>query len=480
MVGIILAATALMRARTAQGASAWALFLILMPKVAFFPYLVFGARSFSGYIVKRKSSASELDDVWKEFTRFFDSRRIFKKAETPLVCAFEKLADTPFVGARSVRLLRNAETFDVLKATLKEAKHSICFQYYTIHDDQIGRELQVILRERARAGIKVRVLYDSVGSRALTRRYVRELRGDGVEVHSFASTRFRILKPRFQMNFRNHRKLVMVDAKEPGVAGKIFVGGLNVGDEYLSRDPKIGFWRDTHLLIEGDPSIQGLQSFIADWYWSTREKISFSASEAMDQGASASSKAQSELQPGKIPVLVLATGAVGLDGSAILAVLNAIHSSKKRIWLTTPYLVPPDQIISALQLAALRGVDVRVFVSKKSDHRIAKLASFPFFEQLLPFGVRIFQFLPGFMHQKVISVDDDLCYVGSTNLDNRSLRLNFEIGAWIQDRAFAAQVEAMLLDDLRQSEEVFLKQIQKTGLFHRLQSGVARLFGPIL
>jgi cardiolipin synthase len=463
ILGLICAMTAIMRARTSQGATAWAISLLTIPYLAVPLFLIFGSRNFQGYVSRRKTSDAKLNREWKEFRDYFEKARCRRKGESQKLDVFESLAEVPFTCARSLTLLQDGEQFfPALKEALQSAKESICFQFYVFKDDEIGLEIAEVLKAKARSGVKVRILYDSLGSQSAHRRFFRDLGAAGCEVAPFISTRFRLPTFRFQINFRNHRKLVIVDND---IA---FVGGLNVGDEYLSRDKKIGRWRDTHLKIVGSPAIQGLQCFVADWYWSTSKVIDFKAQQALEKIG------------GNSPTLILATGPVGLRENGSLGMLNAIHGAQTRLWISTPYFVPDEQIIAALQLAALRGVDVRVLVAKKTDQKIARLASFTYFDELLPSGIKIYEFKAGFLHQKVLLVDDDLAYVGSTNFDNRSFRLNFEIGAWVQAKEFAGEVETMLNRDFSNSALMDIKTIERMTLGRQLACATARLLAPVL
>ncbi len=463
LLGLITAIYAVLWARTAQGATAWAVGLILMPPLALPAFVVFGGRKFQGYVDRRRTSDARLKKEWREFAEFFRATRCFKDHRSPTIQAFERLAETPFAYADKVQLLKNGdEFFPMMMDVIRDAKEFLDIQFYTVRNDQIGTEIAELLKEKARRGVKVRLLYDSVGSHETPRRFFQDLRAAGVRAEAFISTRWRWHKPRFQVNFRNHRKMVNADNR------RLLVGGMNLGDEYLSRNPKIGFWRDTGILIEGCVVPQAHFSFLSDWYWSTSSVIDFkpeNACQAPQKG---------------IPALILATGPTGLPEKGALAVLNAIHSAERRLWITSPYFVPDEQIISALQLAAMRGVDVKILVTDKTDNLLPQLASYTFYDELLPFGIEVHKYTRGLMHQKVMLVDDGLVYVGSTNFDNRSFRLNFEMGAWFCDENLAGEIEDMLRADFRQCELLELNQIQSMPLGRRLSSGFARLLAPVL
>ena len=347
-------------------------------------------------------------------------------------------------------------TFEAIFAAIAEARHTLLVQFFIFHDDGLGRRMQQALLERAAAGVRVCVLYDGVGSHDLPRRYVETLRAGGVAIHPFATNRWR---NRFQLNFRNHRKIVVVDG------ARAFIGGLNVGDEYLGLKPPLAPWRDTHMELVGPAAADLQQLFADDWEWITGAPPPLHHAPATD---------------GSARVLVVASGPADTQETGSLFVTAAINAARKRIWLTTPYFVPDHSVRAALQLAALRGVDVRVLIPSRADHRTVFLSSSLHAHDALRAGVRVFRHQPGFLHQKVLLIDDDCAAVGSLNLDTRSFRLNFEASALVLDRDFARQVEAMLENDFAQSHEVNAREYLAAPYLRRVMMHVARLFDPIL
>jgi cardiolipin synthase len=280
-----------------------------------------------------------------------------------------------------------------------------------------------------------------------------------VRVSAFHTTRGKA--NHFQVNFRNHRKIVIIDGQ---VA---FVGGHNVGDEYLSRNPATGPWRDTHVRVEG-PVVKAIQfTFLQDWYWSTTKVPHL-------DWTPRAAKLRDERQ------LLIASGPADPVDTCALMFTHLIHSARERIWIASPYFVPDSQLIGALKLAVLRNVDVRILLPAKADSRTVHLASFSFLDQILPVGVKLYRYMNGFMHQKVLLVDACLAGVGTANLDNRSLRLNFELTLLNYDAGFIDEVEAMLLEDLAHSREVRLGEYTDRSFFFRLAVRFSRLLSPIL
>jgi cardiolipin synthase len=366
----------------------------------------------------------------------------------------------PFTTPNEVQLLVDGEaTFSAIFEAIDEARDYLLVQFFIIRDDGLGRELKDRLCRKAREGIRVYLLYDEIGSHSLSKAYVRELREAGVDVRPFWTTKG--WRNRLQVNFRNHRKIVVADGR---VA---FVGGLNVGDEYLGRNPRVGPWRDTHARFEG-PSVTCVQlAFLEDWYWASHEvpQLEWRPAPARE---------------GRKRVLVLPTGPADALETCNLFFLHAIHSARERIWIVSPYFVPDHDILAALQLAALRGVDVRIMLPLKPDHKIVYLASFSYLSHLAMEGVGVFRYEPGFLHQKVLLVDDDLASVGTANADNRSFRLNFEISMVVADREFAGEVETMLERDFARCRRVTEEDYERRGLLFKLGVKIARLFSPLL
>jgi len=328
-----------------------------------------------------------------------------------------------------------------------------------VRDDTIGRQLQQLLIRKAQEGLQVYFLYDEIGSYRLSRSYLRQLADAGVRVRPFHSTRGS--GNRLQLNFRNHRKVVIVDGRFG------WLGGLNIGDEYLGQDPRFGHWRDTHIKIEG-PAVLGLQlSFLEDWYWSTDEIPPLNWQVWLAENSD-------------VPVLILPTGPADRFETASLMIQHAIHSARKRIWIVSPYFVPDEGVLAALKLAALRGVDVKVLIPERPDNLLVQYAAYAFIGPLLQAGVEIYRYQQGFLHGKVFLVDDEDVGVGTVNLDNRSFRLNFEVTALVSDRVFAAEVENMLIEDFSQSRAMTIEEMEAKSLWFRIFSRAAFLMAPVL
>jgi cardiolipin synthase len=460
LAGIVAAIEAIMTARTAQGAIAWSVSLVSFPFIALPAYLVFGRSKFDGMLAAYEQRKGEIDGLVGEIQRNLDAWAVPVEDRPSLYRALRQLSGMALTrGNRAQLLIDGRATFDSILAGIAVARDYVLVQFYMFHDDGLGRRIQQALIERAKAGVRVFVLYDEVGSKGLPRSYTEALRAAGVQVSSFKPNQG--WRNRFQLNFRNHRKMVVVD----GTTG--WVGGHNVGDEYLGLDPGMSPWRDTHVRLEG-PVVMQLQSVIlGDWYWATHDlpQLDWVPREAPD---------------GQVAALIVPSAPTQRLETAGLMFVSALHSARERIWLSAPYFVPDEAVMKALQLAALRGVDVRVITTGKGDSLAVFLAAFHYIDQLRDLGIRFYAYKPGFLHEKVALVDHDVSTVGTANFDNRSFRLNFEVTAVIVDRAFAAEMEAMFERDFAHAEVIDPAELDKKPFWWRLGVQVSRLAAPVL
>jgi len=454
ILGILLAIHAVMQPRSSQGSIAWFIALIALPVVTIPLYAVFGRTRFLGYTEAMREAAAIVGDRLHEWLEKMNAMAAKPRPGLEVIEALTKnLTQLPFLGANHVELLVDgAETYDNMISAIESAQSYVLVQFYIVRDDTIGRRLRDALVAKARSGVQTLFLYDEIGCIKLPAAYLDVMRNEGVEVSGFKTTKGR--SNRFQINFRNHRKLLVVD----GSTG--FIGGNNLGEEYL-------VYRDTHLRIDG-PAAQHIQlSFLKDWYWATGQlptvESKITAAETSDQA-----------------VAIVNTGPADTAANCSILFSTLVSNARTRLWITSPYFVPNDAMVVALQAAALRGVDVRIILPDKADQRIVELASFTYYDDMLNSGVRLYRYSDHFMHQKVILVDDTVAGIGTVNLDNRSLYLNFEATALVADDAFIRQVEAMLLDDLENSLPVEKEHFDNRPLPFRVASHIARLASPLL
>ncbi len=461
LVAIVSALEAVLRARTSQGAIAWAISLVTFPYLALPLYLVFGRNRFDGYLEQRRQIEADSQRLEAE-TRDNIAQHIIPATRfTPFYTSLFRLSRIPATTGNQLELLVDGQqTFDSIAAGMADARRYILFQFYIIRDDELGRRLGRILADRVRAGVPVFLLYDEIGSRPFSRsRLLQQLVTVGVKAVPFNTTQGR--KNRFQLNFRNHRKVVVVDGEQA------WIGGHNVGIEYLGKSRRFGHWRDTHVRVSGPAVLGAEQAFATDWLWATRSRLAIDWDHACPPR-------------GDCNVLIFPSDPASEFEEAGLMFHQAIVAAQERIWIASPYFVPDHAIVSALQLAALRGVDVRLIIPDQPDKLVVGLANWSYTQELLPVGVRIFRYQGGFMHQKVLLMDDEIAGVGTANFDNRSFRLNFEITLLVQNRAFAAEVDRMLRADLERSREVEAGEMARRPVWFQLGMSLARLFAPVL
>jgi len=459
VAGIAAAFHAVMSARTSQGAVAWAISLVTIPYFSLPLYLVLGRNKFRGYVDARRAGDKRVEEYIQAFREQFRYEVPIEGWTGAYERVLESLSRLPFSNFNKVRLLVDGvETFGAIFRGIDGATDYILVQFFIIKDDALGRDLKDRLIRKAGEGIRVFFLYDEIGCHKLPSSYLDELRGAGVQVSAFR-TRQGFFN-RFQINFRNHRKVVVVDGRAA------FVGGLNVGDEYMGKSPKFGRWRDTHLKAEG-PSVMAVQAtFIEDWHWATGNipELNWKARKAPN---------------GRSHLLVLPTGPADKLESCALFFSESINRAKERVWIASPYFVPDSQIMTSLQLAALRGVDVRIMLPGKPDHLLIYLSSFSYIKQLEPVGVKFYRYQSGFLHQKVIVVDDQVAGVGTANLDNRSFRLNFEITMVVVDKDFASGVASMLEEDFASCRQVNAGDYDGRPFWFKMAVQTSRLMAPI-
>jgi cardiolipin synthase len=459
VLGVVSSIHAIMTTRTEQGTIAWAVSLNTFPYLAVPAYWVLGRSRFEGYVSARREDLQEIAGINREAVAAISPYRVPAGEVARAALASERLAGIPFLRGNSVELLVDGEaTFASLFEGIESAREHLLVEFYIVRDDGIGRELKARMMERARAGVRVRFLYDEVGSLGLPGAYVDELRAAGVEAHAFNTRKGP--RNRFQVNFRNHRKIVVVDGR---VA---WIGGHNVGDEYLSRDPEIGAWRDTHVRIEGPAALGAQLAFAEDWHWATEGRLDV----RWDPVPSPS---------GDATVLIVPSSPADELETANLMFIHAINSAQERIWIASPYFVPDKPVTDALQLAGLRGVDVRILIPDKPDNALVGLAAYSYLDDASVTGGKFYRYGAGFLHEKVMLVDRSTATVGTANFDNRSFRLNFEITAVIADAAFAAGVERMFEADFERSRIMDPGEYDRKPWWFRFGARVARLTGPV-
>lgn len=479
LTGIYFALHAILNTRSSEAAVAWAITLITLPFLVLPVYWLFGSSRFYGYMESFRQAKLEHVDTAKKSFREVEQFHVNEiEGLQTVVNTIKNLHTLPFTSHNSANLLINGtETYKAMLNAIKQAQDYVLLQFYIIHNDHVGETFRQVLTQKLEQGIRVYFLYDEIGSHRLSFQYIRQLRKAGAQVSSFNGHRG--INKYLHINFRNHRKILIVDGK------KAFVGGLNLGQEYLGEDKEIGYWRDTHVLLQG-PAVQCTQGvFIRDWYWSqgevpelnwlvqsTQEMCHFD-----DYGHNEKTENASKCNQN---ILILGTGPASEKPVCSLFITALINQAQSRLWVATPYFVPDAELIQALKNAALRGVDVRLILPEKNDNYFVYLTSFAYYQELRGYDIKIYRYTKGFSHQKVILVDDKLTGIGTVNLDNRSIHLNFEIAAYIADRDFTLQVQKMLEYDLQYCYLDNIEEFEQRSFWFRAISRLLYLFSPIL
>ncbi|GHH98465.1 cardiolipin synthase [Neobacillus kokaensis] len=443
----------------------WLVVLGSFPLVGFIFYLLFGRNYRKEKMFRKKyflDKQAFLTVEGEDDPRSEEKRGLMGEHHGQLFTLAQKLGNSPISFDTATKVLTNGdETFRHIIQVLKRARHHIHMEYYIVRHDHIGQEIKNVLIEKANQGVKVRFMYDAVGSWQLSKTYINDLKNAGIETVPFGPVKLPFLNNKF--NFRNHRKIIVVD----GTIG--FVGGLNIGDEYLGRDKEIGFWRDTHLMLRGE-AVRSLQLiFLQDWYYMTSH--SFLTAEYLSPQIDLKSHGGVQL----------IAGGPDNEWSVIKNIFfSMITAAKKSVWIASPYFIPDEDIFSALKVAALSGVDVRLLVPNRPDKRIVFHASRSYFPELLEAGVKIFQYERGFMHSKIVIVDNELASIGTSNMDMRSFHLNFEVNAFLFRTKSTQKLVEEYENDLQYSKQIDLKAFEERHIGFRLLESTARLLSPLL
>lgn len=446
---------------------AWLLVLFLLPIVGFVFYILFGQnlRKIKTFKKKKrldfkflKNAAKNQKEILKEI-RLFDNDTSLVKSR--LINLLLNNSNAPFTVNNRTKVLTNGqETFDEIIEELKKANHHIHMEYFIIKSDDLGNKIKNILVDKARSGVNVRIIYDSVGSWKLSKQYINELKDVGVKILPFVPVIFPVLSR--ELNYRNHRKIIVIDGKVG------FLGGLNIGNEYLNGSYELGFWRDTHLKIEGE-AIYSLQNvFLKDWHFVSNEYIS-------EQIYFPKIKHYGE------QLIQITSSGPDSDWESILqAYFTMISTAEEKIWITTPYLVPDESITMALKTAALSGIDVKIIIPNKPDHYLVYWASRANIEELLHAGVKVYTYEKGFIHSKILLVDGICASIGTANLDIRSFRINFEVNAFVYDEEIVKSLEKDFESDLDESKQIVLEEFSKRSVYDKFMESLGKLFSPLL
>lgn len=450
--------------RSPQHTLLWIYVLVFLPVIGYLFYLFSGQLYMKGYLFKSKRNRDR--EEWKRVVKKEDSHDIsFLEASQQAFADFvNKVALTPITTYSKASVLKNgSETFSAIKEALTKAEKYIHMEYYIYRSDRLGQEIMDILVEKANSGVEVLFTFDAAGSMKIRQADIARLKKANVQVKIFSPLKYGFFNQKF--NFRNHRKIIVIDGKVG------FVGGLNVGVEYLGEDKTVGFWRDTHLKLEGEAVFSLHTVFLLDWeYVSGRDVLEeyreekFLANENIVDGA----------------IHVVASGPDTQQGIMGDIFFSMIASAEKSIWIATPYLIPNDSIRTALRVAAAKGVEVRILVPEKNDGFLTEYASKSYFSELLRYGVEIYSYQRGFLHQKIIIVDGNLATIGTANMDMRSFHLNFEVNVFLYGTSSIRDLVAHFEEDMEDSVKISPVQYYKRAFRERAKESFARLFSGVL
>jgi cardiolipin synthase len=458
-----------MRRHEAATTVAWLLTLLVLPVIGALLYLTFGIRPVDRSRRRKWLSNEQIRRFVQEYQAKWSTARLdgslqeIHADQRAVMRLVTRLGLFPATVGNDVTYHVDArETYALMERAIEQAEHHINLDYYIFRPDATGKRFADLLIAKAKKGVKVNLLYDTLGSWSLHRNrdFLARLTDAGVRVRAFLPPKL-LMRP-WHLNLRNHRKILVVDGKVG------FTGGLNIGQAFVTPPRRFGVWRDAHLRIEG-PAVLELQwVFAEDWHFATGEQLL--SAEYFPEPK----------RRGEHVVQILPSGPDEEIESAHTAFFTAITTAAEEVLLCTPYFIPDTAILMALQSAALRGVDVRLLVPRRSDHRIVTLAGRSYYEDLLTCGVKIYEFLAGVEHSKVLIVDRRFTIVGSANMDMRSFSYNFEVSAQVYGADFAECVRKVFLNDLAESEIVDPQVFRRRNLLVRFAENSCRLLSPLL
>ncbi|MBS4208360.1 cardiolipin synthase [Bacillus sp. FJAT-50079] len=469
LLNIVLAIFVVFLERRDVGATwAWLLVLFFVPIAGFILYLIFGQNLSRKKIFswKDKNKIGIMDITKYQIEMLQEGDFPFHDERT---AQYKDLIYMLLVNDRAVLTQDNKvniytdgyHKFRALLQDIADAKDHIHLIYYILRNDQLGNELLDMLVVKAKEGVEVRVLFDAMGSRRLPRKFFRPL----IEAGGEASAFFPAILPHLnlQVNYRNHRKLAIIDGKTG------YVGGFNIGDEYLGLDKKFGYWRDTHLRIYGKAVYAMQTRFVLDWNQASTKKISYQ------------DRLFPHIEPqGETDVQIVSSGPDSEWEQIKYGMLKMISSAEHYIYIQTPYFIPDASVLDAIKIAALSGVDVRLMIPNKPDHPFVYWATLSNVGELLKSGAKVYIYENGFIHAKTIVADGKIATVGTANMDVRSFRLNFEVNAFLYDPVLVEELVQIFEKDIEKSHELTVEDYQKRSLFIRFKESISRLLSPVL
>lgn len=456
--------------RDATATWAWLFLLFVVPILGFVIYIFFGRA-----VRKKREQGfhhNQIDDVKERMkTQLSDATNKINHSDNRLVKKHADIVNTLLTKEptflsydNNVDIYTDGHAlFDQMKEDLRNAKSYIHLEYYVLKLDKLGSEIVDILQQKAEEGLEVKILYDAVGSKTVHKSKFKKFQEAGGQVEAFFQAKIPLIN--FRLNNRNHRKILVID----GMTG--YVGGFNIGDEYLGLDENFGYWRDTHLRVKGD-GVDALQlSFIHDWNsQSHREQLEFNDKYFPDNAK----------QGGDVPMQIALSAPSDNWHQIEFGYMKMIMNAKESIYMHSPYFIPDKGYINALRIAAKAGVDVRLIIPNKPDHIFVYWATITSVAQLIRDGVKVYTYENGFIHSKMMIIDDEVASVGSSNMDIRSFELNFEINAFMYDENIVKELKAAFIEDMKVSKELTEERYEQRSNWIKFKQSIAKLASPIL
>ena len=444
----------------------WILVLVLLPVIGFIFFMFLGQNLRKEKIIARKglkNHDSITSIAHEQVNNLSEIKNINSLYEDniQLITLLLNNSNAVVTVGNKVDILHDGNmTFESVISAIENAQSFIHLEYYIFADDNIGRRIIDILKRKAQSGIEVRMIVDDVGSWELKTPFYKEMWNSNIYIYSFLRVHFPKLTSK--INYRNHRKIIIVDGKVG------FVGGLNIADRYISGNKKLGIWRDTHLRIEGD-AVNSLQTvFSIDWYFVSKEELN-----------------DKKYFPHQKPihdktVQIVSSGADSDWPSIMMGIIHAITSAKQSVYIETPYLIPTEGVLLALKTAALAGIDIKIIMPQKSDSMITLFSTRSYIRELLEAGVKIYFYQKGFLHSKILIIDNFVSIVGSANMDFRSFEQNFEISAFIYNTDIAQELTEKFFEDISNSNFITLTDWHSRSRMEKVKESFARLISPMM
>ncbi len=451
---------------------AWLMVLVLVPYFGFLFYMVLGfeGRKHKVFGRKQQEDIKLFDEFVKKYPQYATDEKDMDEIDgivpventaylNNLVEMNKNSGRSPYRQNNSVQVFHEGNSkFESLLKDIKNAKSFIHMEYYLMHDDALGKHIMEALAEKAKQGVEVKLLYDGMGNARNKPFFKKLLTNAGGEVRTF-------LPPRgIRVNYRDHRKIAVIDGKTG------YVGGLNIGDEYVSLKKRFGFWRDSHIRVTGD-SVKDLElRFMMDWNFTKGDNI----------GLDEKYFPPAENQDSNVNMQIISSGPDTQWNSILNSYFKMVTEANKNVYIATPYFVPDDSLLVALRTAALSGIDVRIIIPGKPDHPFVHSGSLSYLGELMEAGVRCYEYKKGFIHAKVMTIDGIITSVGTANMDIRSFSLNFEVNAFLYDKDVTAEFEKQFLIDFEDCEEIKPDVYKNRGNWEKAKEAFARLISPLL